>query len=162
MTNALFVVDVQQWGFAEYQWRLPDADDLLPRLAARLEEAREAGWTIVHVQNDGDEGEMDAPGELLWPLMLPPQAGEIQVNKNVPNTFESNPQLAQQLRDLGVTEITMIGCQSEMCVRATAYGAKEAGFAVTVPAGLHGTYDSDGKTADQIKAEVDSELAATL
>ncbi|MDE2387436.1 MAG: isochorismatase family protein, partial [Actinomycetales bacterium] len=80
----------------------------------------------------------------------------------VPNTFESNPQLAGQLRDLGVTEITMIGCQSEMCVRATAYGAKEAGFAVTVPAGLHGTYDSDGKTADQIKAEVDSELAATL
>lgn len=162
MTNALFVVDVQQWGFAPYEGRLPDADDLLPRLAARLEEARAAGWTIVHVQNDGEEPWEDAPGGQLWPLMLPPQAGEIQVNKNVPNTFESNPQLAQQLRDLGVTEITMIGCQSEMCVRATAYGAKEAGFAVTVPAGLHGTYDSDGKTADQIKAEVDSELAATL
>ncbi|MEN9287848.1 MAG: hypothetical protein RLZ88_518, partial [Actinomycetota bacterium] len=63
MTHALMVVDVQQWGFAQYQWRLPDADELLPRLEARLQEARDAGWLIVHVQNDGDEGEMDAPGE---------------------------------------------------------------------------------------------------
>lgn len=162
MSNALFVVDVQQWGFAEYQWRLPDADELLPRLAARLEEARAAGWTIVHVQNDGDEGEMDAPGAPLWPMMLEPAEGEIHVRKNVSDTFESNPDLAQKLRDLGVTDITMIGCQSDMCVRATAYGAKAAGFKVEVPAGLHGTYDSDGKTADQIKAEIDAELAANL
>jgi nicotinamidase-related amidase len=80
----------------------------------------------------------------------------------VPDTFVSNPDLAERLRELGVTDITMIGCQSEMCVRSTALGAKEAGFKVTVPAGLHGTYDSDGKTADQIKAEVDAELSARL
>ena len=162
MTNALFVVDVQLWGFGDHKWRFADADDLLPRLAARLEEAREAGWTIVHVQNDGDEGELDAPGAPMWPMMLEPRDGELHVRKNVPDTFVSNPDLAQRLRELGVTDITMIGCQSEMCVRSTALGAKEAGFKVTVPAGLHGTYDSEGKTADQIKAEVDAELSATL
>ena len=162
MSNALFVVDVQQWGFYEYQWRLPDADELLPRLKARLDEARAAGWQIVHVQNDGAEGEMDAPGAPLWPMMFEPLEGELHVRKTVSDTFESNPGLAAQLRDMGVTDITMIGCQSEMCVRATALGAKAAGFAVEVPAGLHGTYDSDDKSAEQIKAEVDAELAATL
>lgn len=162
MTNALMVVDVQLWGFAPYEGRLPDAGELLPRLAARLEEARAAGWTIVHVQNDGEEPWEDAPGGQLWPMMFEPAEGEIHVRKTVSDTFESNPQLAAQLRELGVTDITMIGCQSDMCVRATAYGAKQAGFAVTVPAGLHGTYDSEGKTADQIKAEIDAELAANL
>lgn len=162
MTNALFVVDVQQWGFAPYEGRLPDADDLLPRLEARLEEARAAGWTIVHVQNDGEEPWPDAPGGILWPLMLQPVEGELHVRKTESDTFESNPELAAQLRALGVTDITMIGCQSDMCVRATAYGAKAAGFNVTVPAGLHGTYDSDGKTAEQIKVEIDAEMAANL
>ena len=81
MTKALFVVDVQQWGFYEYQWRLPDADELLPRLKARLDEARAAGWQIVHVQNDGDEGEMDAPGAPLWPMMFEPVEGEVVDDK---------------------------------------------------------------------------------
>lgn len=162
MTNALMVVDVQLWGFAPYEGRLPDADELLPRLKARLEEARAAGWQIVHVQNDGEEPWPDAPGGQLWPMMFEPAAGEIHVRKTVSDTFESNPELAGQLRDLGITDITMIGCQSEMCVRATALGAKAAGFNVTVPAGLHGTYDSEGKTAEEIKVDVDTELSATL
>ena len=162
MTNALFVVDVQQWGFAPYEGRLPDADELLPKLEARLREAREAGWQIVHVQNDGDEPWPDAPGGDLWPMMFEPREGELHMRKTVPNTFESNPDLANKLHELGVTQITMIGCQSEMCVRATALGAKAAGFDVSVPAGLHGTYDSEGKTASEIKAEVDAELAAAL
>ena len=156
------VVDVQLWGFAPYEGRLPDADELLPRLKARLEEARGAGWLIVHVQNDGEEPWPDAPGGQLWPMMFEPAAGEIHVRKTVSDTFESNPELAAQLRDLGITDITMIGCQSEMCVRATALGAKAAGFSVTVPAGLHGTYDSDGKTAEEIKIEVDAELSGSL
>ena len=156
------VVDVQLWGFAPYEGRLPDADELLPRLKARLEEARAAGWQIVHVQNDGEEPWPDAPGGQLWPMMFEPAEGEIHVRKTVSDTFESNPDLAGQLKALGVTDITMIGCQSEMCVRATAYGAKAAGFNVEVPAGLHGTYDSDGKTAEQIKAEIDAELAKNL
>ncbi len=162
MTKALFVIDVQQWGFADYEWRLPDADELLPRLRARLEQAREAGMPVIHVQNDGAEGELDAPGEPLWNLVLAPKDGELVVNKTSQDTFESNPDLAAKLRESGITEIEMIGCQSEMCVRSTALGALAAGFKVSVPAGLHGTYDSDGKSAEQIKAEVDAELATKL
>ena len=162
MTNALFVVDVQQWGFAPYEGRLPDADELLSKLEARLLEAREAGWQIVHVQNDGDEPWPDAPGGILWPMMFKPEHGELHVRKTAPNTFESNPDLAAKLHELGITEITIVGCQSEMCVRATALGAKAEGFKVNVPVGLHGTYDSEGKTAAEIKVEVDAELEATL
>ena len=162
MAKALFVVDVQQWGFAPYEGRLPDADDLLPRLKARLYEAREQGLQVVHVQNDGEEPWPDAPGGLLWPMMFEPVEGEIHVRKTTQDTFESNPELAELLRGRGIDEIEMIGCQSEMCVRSTALGALAAGFKVSVPAGLHGTYDADGKTANQIKAEVDAELATKL
>ena len=105
---------------------------------------------------------MDAPGEPLWNLVLEPKVGELVVNKTTQDTFESNPDLAAKLRESGITEIEMIGCQSEMCVRSTALGALAAGFKVSVPAGLHGTYDSDGKSAEQIKAEVDAELATRL
>ena len=159
MAKALFVVDVQQWGFAPYEGRLPDADELLPRLKTRLDQARAEGLQIVHVQNDGEEPWPDAPGGILWPMMFEPAEGEIHVRKTVPDTFESNPDLAARLRELGIDELEMIGCQSEMCVRSTALGAVAAGFKVSVTPGLHGTYDSDGKTAEQIKTEVDAELA---
>jgi nicotinamidase-related amidase len=86
------------------------------------------------------------------------------VNKTTADTFETNRDLADRLRAAGISEIEMIGCQSENCVRATLITARKEGFIVTLPAGLHGTYDEGaftgepGLTAAEISAKIQEEF----
>jgi nicotinamidase-related amidase len=164
MTKALMVIDVQKWGFTG-DWQVADSEALLSRIRNRVElERSESENLIVHVQNDGPAGELDAPGEQFWPLMIEPMSDEWLVNKTTADTFETNPDLANRLRAAGVTEIEIIGCQSENCVRATLITAREEGFKVILPVGLHGTYDEGaftgepGLTAAEITAKIQQEF----
>ncbi len=76
----------------------------------------------------------------------------------VGDTFESNPILASGLQVAGIEEIIAFGIQSECCVESTCAGALAAGFKVTVLSGAHSTYDSEGKTAEDIEREVEERL----
>jgi nicotinamidase-related amidase len=164
MTKALMVIDVQKWGFTG-DWQVADSEALLTRIRNRVEHERQkSDGLIIHVQNDAPEGELDAPGEEFWPLMIDPIGNEWLVNKTTADTFETNPDLADRLRAAGIDEIEMIGCQSENCVRATLKTAREEGFRVTLPVGLHGTYDqvdTYGKpvfSAAEISARIQQEF----
>ena len=164
MTKALMVIDVQKWGFTG-DWQVADSEALLTRIRNRVELARaKSDGLIVHVQNDAPEGELDAPGGEFWPLMIDPIGNEWLVNKTTADTFETNPDLADRLRAAGIDEIEMIGCQSENCVRATLITAREEGFKVTLPVGLHGTYNQEasngkpGLTGAEISAKIQQEF----
>ena len=166
MTTALLVVDVQRWGF-EGDWPVPDAAELLARIESRIDQARTDGQPVVWVQNDGADGEMDAPGEFFWELSLEPAEGERVWRKTHQDVFESNPDLAAWLHDQGITGLDIIGLQSEMCVRSSTLGARAAGFDASPIPGLHGTYPEGvfdesgptGVTAAELAARVDAELS---
>jgi nicotinamidase-related amidase len=164
MAKALMVIDVQKWGFTG-DWQVADSEALLARIRNRVEvERAKSDSLIIHVQNDAPEGELDAPGGPFWPLMIEPIGSEWLVNKTTADAFETNPDLADRLRVAGVSEIEIIGCQSENCVRATLITAREEGFKATLPVGLHGTYDEGaftgepGLTADEISAKIQQEF----
>jgi nicotinamidase-related amidase len=164
--KALLVVDVQNWGFAG-DWPVTDSAELLAGIQRRVDEARAHGELVVWVQNDGGADEMDAPGEYFWELSLEPAANETVWRKTTQDVFESNPNLAPFLAENEVTEIDIVGLQSEMCVRSSTLGARAAGFSARPIPGLHGTYPEgffeqsgpNGKSAAEISAEVDAELA---
>jgi nicotinamidase-related amidase len=80
----------------------------------------------------------------------------------VADTFESNPTLAQELKDRGVERIVAGGIQSDYCVRATCRGAVNAGFKVVLLQGAHSTYDDTerGKPAEEVEREIEEELRA--
>jgi nicotinamidase-related amidase len=164
MNKALMVIDVQKWGFTG-DWQVDDSEALLSRIRDRVDlERGKTDSLIIHVQNDAPEGELDAPGGPFWPLMIEPIGSEWLVNKTTADTFETNPDLADRLRAAEVDEIEMIGCQSENCVRATLITARDEGFKVTLPVGLHGTYDEGaftgepGLTASEISAKIQQEF----
>lgn len=161
MSKALLVIDVQVCMFFG-EWPVPDAPALLTRIANRVLEARESGTAVIFVQNDGPEGELDAPGMPYWQLALAPGAGERVVNKTTQNVFESNPELAGELKASGITSLELVGLQSEMCLSATARGAVENGFDVVLKRELHGTYDSDSESAKEISDRIQSELEVLI
>jgi nicotinamidase-related amidase len=166
MTRALLVVDVQNWGFAG-DWPVPDSAALLQRIDAEIQRSRAAGDLVAWVQNDGGADEMDAPGEFFWELTLTPAEGETVWRKTTQDVFESQPALADFFREHDITEIDLIGLQSEMCVRSSTLGARAAGFTASPMPGLHGTYPEGffepdgpkGMSASRISAGVDDELS---
>lgn len=168
MAKALFVIDVQNC-FFKGDWPIPNADDFLAKVEAKVQSTRAAGdVTVIWVQNDGEEPWDDAPGRFGWQLVLEPQDGERVVRKSVPSVFEQNTDLAAELKSAGISEIEMIGLQSDMCVRASALAAKNAGFRVSVTRELHATYDGghpgseDPRSASQISDEIQQELDEEL
>jgi nicotinamidase-related amidase len=140
MSNqALLVVDVQN-NMVTGPYSVPDAQSFLERFALRIEEARAAGWPVVWVQNDGPEGDVDEPGSEGWQLYFEPLPGDRVVRKTTQDVFESNPDLAAELKSAGVSAVELIGMQSEFCVQSSARGAKAAGFKVALQPNLHATF----------------------
>lgn len=170
MKTALLVVDVQH-NMVDGPYAVPNAASFLERFERRIAQARELGQPVVFVQNDGPEGDIDEPGSDGWQLWFTPAAGEKVVRKTTQNVFESNPDLAGELRSLDVERIEIIGMQSEYCVQASARGAKSNGFLVTLKPDMHATFhdgtpatNAAGATfsvsASELAAKVQSELAA--
>ena len=153
MIKALVVVDVQVCMFFG-DWPLPDAKDLLSRIGNRILRARSNGTEVIWVQNDGPADELDAPGMPYWQLALAPADGERVVRKKHQNVFESNPELAVELRSRGITELEFVGVQSELCLLSSAQAAKELGFRVHLERELHGTYAQEDETAAEISDRV--------
>jgi nicotinamidase-related amidase len=158
MGYGLMLVDVQR-NLLEGDAAVAGAAELRRVLGRLLGAARAAAIPIVHVENDGDPGDPDEPGTPGWELVFAPEPGEPVVRKDTPDAFLSNPALADVLHAMGVDTLVVAGLQSELCVQATALGARERGFAVVVPADAHTTFDGE-QTADEIAARVARELSA--
>lgn len=165
MSRALMIVDVQVSLFLG-PWPVPGAAELLTRIGDRLLKARLEGEQVIHVQNDGPEDEMDAPGEPWWELVLHPKDNELVVRKTTQNVFESNRDLAAELRSRGITELELVGVQSDMCLGASAKAAHELGFKILVERNMHATYDGgypgseDPTPASEISDRIQRELEA--
>lgn len=157
MAKALFIVDVQHAQFFG-PWAMPEAASLLHRIGDRLLSARQSGIPIFHIQNDGPEGELDAPGLPFWQLVFAPAQGERVIRKTSPNVFDDNPYLDAELRHLGISEIEFVGVQSELCLRSSALGAKDLRYEISLERSLHGTFNSDSESHQIISDRVQAEL----
>ncbi len=157
MSKILMVVDVQK-AMVTGEYAVPKAEEFLAKWGARIDQARAAGEGVLFVQNDGEEPWDDAPGHPGWELFFEPVEGERTVRKTTLNVFESNPDLAEELKGMGVTELELIGLQSELCLFESSKGALANGFKVSVPVGMHATYDSDEAKAQDISVKIQLEL----
>jgi nicotinamidase-related amidase len=116
-------------------------------------------WDLIFSPREGDEAER-VVGKTTRTLTAFARS-LIQTDRQLlVDTFESNPDLAEQLKADGVQEIIAFGIQSECCVLGTSKGAIAAGFGVTLLKGAHSTYDTDTKKADEIEKDVEEELKA--
>ncbi len=157
MSRMLVVVDVQK-AMVTGDFAIPMAEQFLSSWQSRIEAARAAGTPVLFVQNDGEEPWDDAPGHPGWELYFTPADGERVVRKTTLNVFESNPTLADELKSAGVSELEMIGLQSELCVFESSKGALAAGLKVVLPEGMHATYDSEAGLAGNISKEIQEKL----
>ena len=82
--------------------------------------------------------------EWQWVPELVPAEGEPVIHKQFNSSFEQTT-LEEELAELGSTYIALAGAATNWCVRATAYGALDRGYDLTLISDAHttGTMDLD-------------------
>jgi len=129
----LLVVDVQV-GVMHDAWESPR---VIRNVCRTVERARAEGVPVLWVQHS----DADLPeGSERWQLVpeLVPAPGEPVLHKHFNSSFEQTP-LDEELARLGATHLVLAGAATNWCIRATAYGALERGYDVTLVKDAHTT-----------------------
>ena len=144
--TVLLVVDVQV-GVVADTW---ERDRVVGNVAVAVRRAREAGVPVVWVQHEDDELKPDTP-PWQWVPELEPHAGEARIHKRYNSAFEDTGLL--ELCDAqAVSHIVLAGAMTNWCIRATAYGALERGFDLTLLSDAHTTGDIELGPGQRIEA----------
>ncbi|MFO1303244.1 MAG: isochorismatase family protein [Burkholderiales bacterium] len=152
----LLVVDVQV-GVVESAW---DRDRVVGNVARAVERARAQGVPVVWVQHGDDELPRGSDA-WQWVPELRPAEGETLVHKRFNSAFEDT-NLEDVLRDLGATRVVLAGAATNWCIRATAYGALDRGYDLTLVKDAHTTKSidlGDGKAIDAAHLVTDLNIA---
>ena len=136
------------------------AEGLLERLLSLVKRAREAGTPVVFIRNNGGPDEPDfhgAPGWHLHPT-FDPAIDEPVFDKHECDSFVDTP-LEKDLKGRKIDHVILAGVQSDFCIRATALGALERGFAVTLVSDGHAAFSLGEGDPEQKRRDVNDELA---
>lgn len=134
--EALLVVDVQNDVVAGAPYR----ETVIANIAALVDRARQAGTPVVWVQHSDPKGmPIDSDG---WQYVaeLPMGEGEPVIHKLHGDSFEGTD-LSEILGGLKVGALTVVGAQSDACIRSTIHGAFTRGYDVTLVSDAHTTED---------------------
>ena len=129
----LIVVDVQV-GVMSDAW---DANRIVGNVARTVDRARSQGVPVIWVQHS-DKDLVHGSPEWQWVPELMPHDGEPLIHKHYESSFEQTA-LEEELAKAGATHIALAGASTNWCIRATAYGALERGYDLTLISNAHTT-----------------------
>lgn len=132
-TGVLLVVDVQV-GVMRSVW---DAERITQNVARVVARARGAGVPVMWIQHADTELVRGSP-EWQWVPELVPETGETLFHKGFNSAFEETA-LEAELARLGATHLVLAGAATNWCIRATAYGALDRGYDLTLVSDAHST-----------------------
>lgn len=132
--SALVVVDAQVGVFAT-MWEAKRVTQAIERLVSA---ARAAGAPVIWVQH-ANNSDLKY-GSDAWQLVpaFVPEPSEPIIHKRYNSSF-ADTDLEARLRALNVGRIVLAGAATNWCIRATAYGAVERGFDLTLVGDAHST-----------------------
>ncbi|MGL5004629.1 MAG: cysteine hydrolase family protein, partial [Casimicrobium sp.] len=128
---ALVVVDMQV-GVMAQSW---DSPRVIENASRVVERARAQGVPVIWVQHENEEMTRGS-AEWQWVPKLKPAVSEVRVYKKFNSSFEQTD-LEDHLAKIGATHITLAGAMTNWCIRATAYGALDRGYDLTLIKDAH-------------------------
>jgi len=156
--GVLVIVDAQV-GVLSEAW---DARRVINNVARVVERARDQGVPVLWVQHSSEELPHGSP-QWQWVPELLPAAQEARIYKQFESSFEQTT-LEAELARLGATHITLAGAMTNWCIRATAYGALDRGYDLTLVKDAHTTANIDlgnGKVIEAANVVTELNIAMT-
>ncbi|MEP1767971.1 MAG: cysteine hydrolase family protein [Sulfitobacter sp.] len=166
MNTALVLVDIQNDYFINGLWPVENMQTVAAAAANALKAARASGDHVIHIRHEA----LSSSAPFFRPATegaeihssVAPEPHEAVVVKHRPNSFYETP-LHSMLQAAGITQITIVGAMSQMCIDATARAARDLGYDVTVIADACGAkainWRGQNLSAAQMQAAFMSALA---
>jgi nicotinamidase-related amidase len=135
---------------------------VIANVARTVDRARAQGVPVVWVQH-GDDDLPRGSQQWRWVPELVPREGEPLVHKSYNSAFEDT-ELERVLGGLGATHIVLAGAATNWCIRATAYGALDRGYDLTLVKDAHTTESielADGTKLEAARLVDDLNIAMT-
>ena len=145
--GVLLVVDVQV-GVMSEAWEAPR---IINNVSRAVERARAQGVPVIWVQHSDKDLPHGSP-QWQWVPELAPAEGEPLIHKSFNSSFEQTA-LEEELARLGATHIALAGAATNWCIRATAYGALDRGYDLTLIKDAHTTGTIELDNGVRIEAE---------
>jgi nicotinamidase-related amidase len=145
--GVLLVVDVQV-GVMRNAW---DAPRIIKNIGIAVEKARGLGVPVIWVQHSDNELVYDSPDWQIVPDLSPAE-GETRIHKQFNSSFEQTI-LEETLARFGAAHIVLAGAATNWCIRATAYGALDRGYDLTLIKDAHTTETLEIENNIKIEAE---------
>jgi nicotinamidase-related amidase len=131
--GVLVIVDAQV-GVMSDLWQAPR---VIRNVSCAVARARAQGVPVIWVQHSDEELAYGSP-EWQWVPELAPAPGEPVIHKHFNSAFEQTT-FEAELAKLAATHISLAGAATNWCIRATAYGALDRGYDVTLIEDAHTT-----------------------
>ena len=144
--TVLVVVDVQV-GVVRNAW---DAPRIIKNIVVAVEKARSQGIPVIWVQHSDNELIYGSPDWQLVPELSPTE-DEIRIYKQFNSSFEKTS-LEETLARLGASRVVLAGAATNWCIRATAYGALDRGYDLTLVKDAHTTETIEFENGTKIEA----------
>ena len=148
MKYAIVVVDVQQ---ALVNDGLYNKEEFISNIQDMLRFGREKDLEIIYIRHDDGEGKeltKGAPGYDVFEGIAP-EDGEIVIDKSYNSIFKKTG-LKEYLKEKSITNLIIMGLQTEYCIDATLKAGVEYGYRMIVPEGTITTRDNGEFTARQL------------
>lgn len=142
----LLVVDVQA-GVVQDAWA---SSQVIQNINAAVEKARAQSVPVIWVQHSDEELVEGSPEWQLAPGLSPAE-GDARIYKHFNSSFEQTA-LEETLARLGATHIVLAGAATNWCIRATAYGALDRGYDLTLLKDAHTTESIEFSDGSKIEA----------
>ena len=154
--SALLVIDMLNDFILEgAPLEVPSTRDVIPNIKREIDKAHAEKAPVIYVCDAHDPGDREFD---IWPPHsvkgtegaqifenLKPQEGDMVIEKKTYSGFFKT-ELDEKLKELGVTNLTITGCVTNICIMYTASDAVLRGYKVTVPrdcsAGLNAEDDT--------------------
>lgn len=133
--HAVIVVDLQNEYLPSGHLPLVGIEAAVHNAVQIINQARAQGITVIHVKHEAADANATVfkPGTdyVQIQTQVQPEHNEKVILKHYPNSFRETS-LQQQLAQKGITQLTIIGAMSYMCIDATVRAAVDMGYQVTV------------------------------
>lgn len=150
--SALILIDCQNT-YREGVMQLDGVEPALVECQSLLQRFRDAGRPVIHIQHDAGKGTPYDVTARIGAIADPvaPAAGEPVIVKAYPSSFEKT-NLNDLLKGYGVTDLTLAGFMTHVCVNSTARAAFNHGYKPTVVASATATRSLPNPTGGVVEA----------
>lgn len=165
MTSALLVIDIQNDYFPGGKMELVGSNEAAIQAAKVQQKFRELGNAVINIQHIAVKPDStfflpNTSGAEIH-AMLAPAAGEPLIIKHFPNAFRET-HLLETLRNLAITDLTVVGMMTHMCVDTTVRAANDAGYNVTLVGDACATRDLEFEGTRVAAADVQAAYLAAI